>query len=60
VTVLFIVLPVAVLLSAVAVAAFLWATNAGQFDDLETPAVRLLCDELSDRAPAPPRTNQPN
>ena len=53
-TVLFLVLPVAILLSAVAVAAFLWATNTGQFDDLETPAVRLLCDELAERAPAPP------
>ena len=52
-TVLFIVLPVAVVLSGVAVAAFLWATNAGQFDDLETPAVRLLCDELTDHTPAP-------
>jgi len=45
-TVLFVVLPLAVLLSCLAALAFAWATRAGQFDDLETPAVRLLCDEL--------------
>ena len=45
-TVLFVVLPLAVLLSCLAAAAFAWATQRGQFDDLETPAVRLLCDEL--------------
>ncbi len=51
-TVLFVVLPLATLLSGVAAAAFLWATRSGQFDDLSTPAVRLLCDELDDQAPA--------
>lgn len=57
-TVLFVVLPLAVVLSGLAAAAFLWATRAGQFDDLQTPAVRLLCDELAERTealpPAPP------
>lgn len=52
-TVLFVVLPLAVVLSVLAVAAFLWATRVGQFDDLDTPAVRLLCDELAERAPPP-------
>ncbi|HWA74019.1 MAG TPA: cbb3-type cytochrome oxidase assembly protein CcoS [Polyangiaceae bacterium] len=59
-TVLFIVLPIAVVLSGVAVAAFLWATNAGQFDDLETPAVRLLCDELTDHTPHQHPKNRPS
>lgn len=53
-TVLFVVLPLAVVLSGLAAAAFLWANRAGQFDDLQTPAVRLLCDELSERSPAEP------
>lgn len=52
-TVLFLVLPLAILLSALAAGAFLWATRAGQFDDLETPAVRLLGDELAEKK-APP------
>jgi len=46
VSVLFIVLPLAVVLSGLAALAFVWATRRGQFDDLETPAVRLLCDDL--------------
>lgn len=51
-TVLFVVLPLATLLSAIAAIAFLWAARSGQFDDLTTPAVRLLCDELREKAPA--------
>jgi cbb3-type cytochrome oxidase maturation protein len=50
-TVLFVVLPLAVVLSALAAVAFVWATRRGQFDDLETPAIRLLTDELSERRP---------
>jgi cbb3-type cytochrome oxidase maturation protein len=39
-------LPLAVVLSGLAVLAFVWATRRGQFDDLDTPAVRLLTDDL--------------
>lgn len=49
-TVLFVVLPLAVALSGLAALAFAWATRRGQFDDLATPAVRLLSDELSERS----------
>jgi len=48
-SVLFVVLPLAVLLSGLASLAFIWATRRGQFDDLDTPAVRLLNDELGER-----------
>ena len=38
---------------AVAIAGlFLWAVRSGQFDDLDTPAVRILAD---DDEPPPPR-----
>lgn len=53
-TVLFVVLPLAVLLSLLAAFAFAWATRRGQFDDLDTPAVRLLTDELPDRTASRP------
>jgi len=43
-SIIFFVLPITLLLSASAVAAFSWATRAGQFDDLQTPAVRALHD----------------
>ena len=44
-SVVFIVLPLGLLLAAAAVAALIWATRAGQFDDLETPAMRAVHDE---------------
>jgi len=51
-TVLVLVLPLAVLISAIAVGAFLWCTRSGQLDDLETPPLRMLRD-------APPRRDVP-
>ena len=44
-SIIFLILPVTLILSASAVAAFAWATRSGQFDDLETPGIRLLHDE---------------
>ncbi len=43
--VLYLLIPLALLLVASAVAAFIWAVNDGQFDDPEGPAVRILDDE---------------
>jgi cbb3-type cytochrome oxidase maturation protein len=48
-TVLFVVLPLALLASAVAVAAFVWASQSGQLDDLTTPAYRALEDDDTPR-----------
>jgi cbb3-type cytochrome oxidase maturation protein len=50
VSVIYIVLPVAIVIAAVAVGAFLWAARRGQFDDLTTPAIRALQDD-SERKP---------
>lgn len=44
-SILFLILPITLLLSGGAAAAFAWATRSGQFDDLETPAIRLLHEE---------------
>jgi len=44
-SVLYIVVPLAIIVVAVAVGAFVWATRRGQFDDLETPPVRMLHDD---------------
>ena len=43
--VMFVLLPVALLFSGVAVAVFVWAARDGQFDDLETPPLRILLEE---------------
>ena len=44
-SIIFLILPVTLVLCGGAVLAFAWATRSGQFDDLETPAIRLLHDE---------------
>jgi cbb3-type cytochrome oxidase maturation protein len=46
-SVLYIVLPLALVVVAATVGAFIWAAHRGQFDDLDTPAVRMLHDDDS-------------
>jgi len=54
---IFVLLPLALLIAAIAVGLFIWAARTGQFDDLETPAVRILFDDEEPRRPAPlPKT----
>lgn len=49
-SVIYVVLPVALFVIAIAVAAYVWAAKRGQFDDMTTPAIRMLNDD----APAGP------
>lgn len=60
-SIIFVILPITLLLSAAAVVGFAWATRSGQFDDLETPAIRLLHEEppLPKAAPGPPSDEFP-
>ena len=44
-SILFALIPLAMLLLGVAVWAFFWAVRSGQFEDLDTPAVRILLDD---------------
>lgn len=48
-SVMYILLPLALIFAGIFVAAFIWAVRQGQLDDLETPAARMLFD---DDAPA--------
>jgi cbb3-type cytochrome oxidase maturation protein len=41
--------PLALLLGAVALGAFLWSLNSGQYDDLDGAAQRILIDVEDDR-----------
>lgn len=55
-SILYILVPLAVLMSGGAVALFAWATRKGQFDDLETPALRILVDDVvGPKKPTPTR-----
>jgi len=42
---LFALIPLAMLLLAFAIWAFFWAVRSGQFDDLDTPPVQILLDD---------------
>lgn len=53
--VLYVVIPLALLLAGGAVVTFLWAVRRGQFDDLQTPGVRILHDDVQ---PEPPGTER--
>lgn len=44
-SVIFLVLPLAIVMAGAAVLAFIWAVQGGQFDDLDTPALRVAIDE---------------
>ena len=48
-TVLFVILPLTLVFSSVFVAAYVWSTQTGQLDDLETPPLRALYDDVSPR-----------
>ena len=54
--VVYILLPISLVLSLCALAAFLWSIRSGQLDDLETPARRVALDDDLDQPklkPAP-------
>ena len=47
---IFVILPLALLIAGISVAAFLWAARTDQFADLDTPAVRMLQEEEGAKA----------
>ena len=44
-SILYLLIPLAVVLMAIAIAFFLWTVRTGQYDDLEGPAHRILMDD---------------
>ena len=54
--VLLLLIPLSLVLLVVMIAAFAWAVRSGQFDDLDTPAVRILFDDEEPR-PKPADTS---
>ena len=49
-SVIFVLLPLALAFAAAALGVFIWAALSGQYDDVHTPAVRMLHD---DEPPSP-------
>ncbi len=52
-SIVFVMIPLALMLLAVAIWAFFWAVRSEQFDDLDTPASRILLDDDEDRERRP-------
>ncbi len=57
--ILYLILPLALIIVFAAVVAFVWAARKGQFDDLETPAMRALHDDPGEGRPEPPTPPTP-
>jgi cbb3-type cytochrome oxidase maturation protein len=51
VSIIYVLIPLGLLLMIAAVWAFFWAIRNGQFDDLDSPAWRIVLDD--DRRPPP-------
>jgi len=51
VTIIYLLIPLGLVVLVLAVGAFFWAVRSGQFDDMDTPAWRILLDDDS----APPK-----
>ena len=49
--ILYILIPLGLLVFAVAIWGFIWAVKTGQFDDMEGPAHRILMDDDDVRIP---------
>lgn len=47
--ILYLMIPLSLMLGAVFVGAFIWSVNAGQMDDVHTPAERILDDGGKDQ-----------
>jgi len=61
--ILVVLIPVALFLGGLGLAAFLWSLRTGQFDDLDGAAMRILLDDEPNAAPPsedPERTSVSN
>lgn len=52
-SIMYLILPLALLVVFAAVIAFVWAARKGQFDDLDTPAMRALHDDVGEKKEPP-------
>lgn len=56
--ILFLLAPLALLMAGVSLLAFLWTFKAGQYDDPQGDAMRILYDHLDDGPPRPEPSNE--
>lgn len=47
--IIFLLLPISVTFALIALLSYIWAVKKGQYDDLKTPAIRVLLDEEEEK-----------
>jgi cbb3-type cytochrome oxidase maturation protein len=57
-TIIYLLIGCSVVIAAVFLGLFLWSVRSGQYDDPETPAIRMLFDNPLQANPAQPTDNQ--
>lgn len=57
-TILLALIPIAIVLVAVAAWFFIWAVRSGQYDDLDAPAIDILRDDRGGPAVVAPRASE--
>ncbi len=55
--IIFLLIPIAIILAGCAIWAFFWSVNAGQYEDLESPAHSILYDDDEDLIPDDAKVN---
>ena len=58
--ILYLLIPLAVVIMIIAIAAFMWAVRSGQYEDLEGPAYRILMDDDDPRIPTAKSAEKPS
>lgn len=56
--IIYLLIPIAIILASVAIWAFFWSVKQGQFDDLESPAHRILFEDDDDLIPDDARVSK--
>lgn len=58
--ILLLLIPLSLMLLAVAIGAFVWAVRRGQFDDLDAAAIDILVDDAIERSRVRVRSPEPS
>lgn len=56
--IIYLLIPIAIVLVTFGTWAFFWSVNSGQFDDLDSPAHRILYDDDEDMIPEDARVKK--
>lgn len=57
--IIFLLLPLALVIALIFLAAYIWAVRSGQFDDTTTPAYRILIEDTPDKPGNLPVSQKP-